>query len=191
MSFEYLDDSGYYAPTQRNLDAYSFGDLGILPLVYAAGVGAVAAGTLVSGWLSKDDWSVGEYNSYMAEMYRTILAWDTIGWKKGCWTDAGRRARWKIFMEGFGRHYGEHGKISGISFVSDSEEKPARNFMRQLAQWGDELNRACGANIPNYLPPPVPPPTEAVDYLKYGAWLVGGILAIQIFSAVRGAGPRY
>jgi hypothetical protein len=186
MSFEYLDDRSYYASAPRDLS-----DLGIIPLVYAVGVGAAAAGTVVSGWLSKDDWDVGSYNDNMFTMYRTILDWDTIGWKKGCWTDSGRRARWKTFMEGFGKHYGAHGKISGISFVSDSEERPAREYMRKLALWGDELNKACGANIPDYLPPPVPPPTEAVDYLKYGAWLVGGILAIQLFSAARGAAPRY
>lgn len=173
-----------------------FGDLGILPLIYAAAVGGVAVGGLVASWLSKDDWSYGEYNAYMNEMYQTILLWDKIGWSKGCWNDANRRARWSIFMNAFGKFYGEHGKISAASFVSDAEEKPARDFMRKLSAWSDELNASCNANIPNNLPnpnpnpAPPPSPTDPLDYLKYGVWLVGGILALQLVSSVRGATAR-
>lgn len=191
MSFEVIDDRGYYAPPARNLDAYNLGAFGFLPLVYAAGAGAVAAGTLVAAWLQKDDWSVGEYNSYMSQMHQTILDWNTIGWKKGCFTDAGRQARWRAFIAAFSKHYKDHGQISSVSFVSDSEEKPARDLMRQLALWGTELNAACGANIPDNLPPPPAPTAEPIDYLKWGGILVGGILALQLIGAARSATATY
>lgn len=192
MSFQIVDDRPYYSPTRART---SLGAFGILPLVYAIGAGAIAAGVLVAEWLSKDDWSAGQYNSYMLQMYQTILAWDTLGWQKGCWTDAGRRARWKIFMNAFGAHYAAHGNISS-NFLDDSEERPARDFMRQLAAWGDELNAACGANIPSNLPGPAPgepgsndapKPTEPIDYIKWGVYLVGGVLALQLIGAFRTA----
>ena len=193
MSFEVIDDRGYYAPPARNLDAYSLGDLGVVPLiylVYAAGVGAVAAGTAVAAWLAKDDWSVGEYNTHMAEMYQTILTWDKIGWAKGCWNDTSRRARWVTFMNAFGAHYKAHGQISGASYVSDSEEKPARDLMAQLAVWGDALNAACSLDVPSVLPE-TKPETPAIDYLKWGVYLVGGVVALQLIGAVRSATATY
>ena len=189
MSFEHVNDRYFYG------EPVAFGEFGILPLVYAAAVGGVAVGGLVASWLSKDDWSVGDYNKYMYEMYRTILLWDQIGWQKGCWKDATRRARWKIFMDSFGRHYSAHGQISAASYVSDSEERPARDLMRELAQWGDELNKTCGAGIPDNIPSPNPnpnpTPTEPLDYLKYGAWIVGGILALQLISSFKSATASY
>lgn len=181
MSFEVLDD---YA------DARPLYGLGVLPLVYVAATAAVAAGALVAAWLEKDDWSVGEYNANMNEMYHTILLWDQIGWKKGCWNDVGRRARWKLFMDAFGKHYAEHGQISGSSFVSDSEELPARDFAKRLAVWGDELNASCALDVPSTIPPEPEKPTDPMDYLKWGAILVGGVVALNIFSSVRGALPE-
>lgn len=185
MSYRSINNQFYGQPE-------NFGEFGIVPLVYAAAVGGVAVGGLVASWMSKDDWSVGDYNYYMNQMYQTILLWDKIGWQKGCWKSANRRARWSQFMNEFGKHYGAHGKISGASFVSDSEEKPARDLMRRLAQWGDELNASCGAEIPDVLPkpPPAPEPNAPIDYLKYGVWLVGGLFALQLLGAVRSVAPR-
>lgn len=183
MSFEYLDE-GYFARPLGGL-----GSFGIVPLVYVAATAAIAAGALVAEWLSKDDWSVGEYNANMDEMYHTILLWDQIGWKKGCWTDAARRARWKLFMDAFGKHYADHGKISGASFVSDSEELPARDFAKRLAAWGDELNASCALDVPSTIPPTPEKPTDPGEYIKWGAWLVGGILALNVISSVRNALP--
>lgn len=189
MSFEYVNDRRFYSDAPQNL-----GELGVVPIiVYAMAVSALAAGTAVAAWLSKDGWSVGEYNAYMSEMYQTILLWDKIGWQKGCWNDATRRARWVAFMNAFGKHYSEHGKISGISFVSDSEELPARDLMKQLAKWGDELNTACALNIPSNLPDNTPPQKarDPYDYLTMGVYLVGGILALQLIGAFRSATTSY
>lgn len=179
MSFQIVDDRDYYAAP--------LGDFGIIPLVYVAAIAAVSAGTLVYEWLTKDEWSVGEYNAHMDEMYHTILLWDQIGWKKGCWTDAARRARWVLFMNAFGKHYNEHGQISGVSFVSDSEEKPARALAQQLATWGDELNASCAIDIPSNVPAPPKAPTEPIDYLQWGVYAIFGILALQFVGAFRSA----
>lgn len=182
MSFQIVDDRNYYAAP---LGGFS-GGFGVIPLVYVAAIAAVSAGTLVYEWLTKDEWSVGEYNAHMDEMYHTILLWDQIGWKKGCWTDAARRARWVLFMNAFGKHYNEHGQINTASFVSDSEEKPARALAQQLATWGDELNTSCALDVPSNVPPPKAP-TEPLDYLQWGVYAVGAILALQLVGSWRNA----
>jgi hypothetical protein len=192
--FQSYDDNAAGSPT---LAAF-FGGLGATPTtVYPlASDPSASASTIIAGWLKDDSWSAGQYNAYMYEMYQTILLWDKIGWQKGCWNDATRRARWVIFMNGFGKHYKEHGNISSASYLDDSEEAPAHDFAKQLAAWGNELNASCAANIPQVIPPPPGPNGDSGggdstfdlgSALKWGALLVGGVLALQLITAFKGA----
>jgi hypothetical protein len=174
------------------------GDFGALPLLYVLAGTATAAGGVVAAWLKQDEWSPGEYNYRMAQMHATILAWDKLGWQKGCWKDPTRRELWKSFMSQFGQHYAR-GKIADHSYVSDSDEKPARDLMRRLAEWGEVLNQACAAGVSGGdLPaPPAPPapPEGGFDLnsaLKWGALLVGGVIGLNLIGGLKGVtgGPR-
>lgn len=184
MSFSYVDDSNYYSRFDQSPRLDGLEGSGLL---YAmASAAALSAGAAVAKWLGSDSdsWSVDEYNAFMAEMYNTILAWDRIGWQMGCWNDISRRENWKVFMKAFGDHYAK-GKVT--HYVSDSEERIAKDLMRRLAAWGEALNKACGLKP---APDPKPDPQKdegpgALDYLKWGAIGIGALLALNIVAAVK------
>lgn len=189
MSFSYVDDSNYYARFDQSQRLDGFEGTGLL---YAmASAAALSAGAAVAKWLSSDadSWNVDQYNAFMSEMHETILAWDRIGWDRGCWNDISRRENWKVFMNAFGKHWS---KGKATYYVSDSEEGIAKDLMRRLAAWGEELNKVCGLK-----PGPAPihdtdPEKDegpgAFDYLKWGAIGIGALLALNIVSAVKNVG---
>lgn len=168
-----------------------FGDLGVVPILfYVAGAAAVTAGAAVASWLSKDEWSVGEYNNYMAQMHDTILAWDKLGWSTKCWEkNPVRREMWNSFMYQFGQHYAR-GKIAEHSYVSDSDEKPARDLMTRLALWGEWLQNYCGADTgPKVEPPDAPSGFDYGEALKWGAILTLGVVGLNVIKGVRDVFP--
>jgi hypothetical protein len=162
-------------------------------------VGGTAIAAAVSAWLSNDGWSVGEYNNWMNQMNDTIKAWDQIGWNypgtgpKACWRQhPAKRNDFKAFWARFSKHYAAHGQISGF-YVSDSEEKPARALMAELAGWGAWLNKACNAEIGNPTPDPDPVPPGATDWgaiMKWGAIGLGAVVVLNVITSVRSAFPR-
>lgn len=171
------------------------GELGVFPFLIAGT--ALAAGTLVAAWLSQTDWSVGEYNDWMLTMNQTIAQWDKIGWDSGCWAKSPqKRQEWLLFWKRFSTHYGVYGKISNISYVSDSAEKPARELMKQLINWGTWLNDTCGAATTGgaIAPPPPgePPPSGPTDWVaiaKWGGIGVGALVVLSLVANIRAAFP--
>lgn len=198
MSFEIIGSDHPALDMPPQLEALMV--LGVAPGI-VAGV-AATAGTFAA-WLAKDGWSAGEYNNFMRMMNDTFSQWDKLGWVKGadgksCWRKyPAKRAEWKAFWTRFGKHYRAHGQVSTLSFLSDSEEGPARAFMAGLQQWGTGFfEKVCGADIgvTTGLDPDsgAPPPDVGGpgDFLKYGAWLVGGLVVLNVISGLRGAFPR-
>ena len=184
--FEAVDDRDYYAYREEGF--------GVVPIaIYLMAGSALAAGSMVTSWLSKNEWSVGEYNTYMRIMYDTILSWDKIGWSQGCWAkNPTRRELWANFMQQFGLHY-RQGVIPDYSYVSDAEEKPARLFMQRMAEWGDWLNTHCNAGTNNPFGPtgaPEPGSTEEnasslETMLKLGIYLTAGVVAVNLLKGLK------
>lgn len=173
------------ASTSRLSGLESFG---ALPLLYVMAGTAVAAGATVSAWLTKTEWAVGEYNYYMRLMDATIKAWDKLGWTTGCWQKhPDRREMWKSFWAQFSAHYARYGTIPDYSYVSDSAEKPARDLMTRLAEWGNWLNTECGAHVSGITPPPGPTDDSdsATGFLKWGALLALGVFGVKALSAAQ------
>jgi len=200
-----LDDSDYYAP--------GLNDFGFLPLLFLFGGGAAAAATM--SYLMKPDteWTTGEYNYWMDYISGTWKVWDGIGWDTGCWTKNPRlRQEWKNFGERFAKQNAlgrmQIGGFSHDIYLPDQYELSARNLLGEMRAWQPRLNAICKAalpatpNTPNApplfgppvapdKPPPVMPPpspdapTSFSDMLKYGAWAVGGVLALTVFNTLR------
>lgn len=168
-------------------------DLGVLPIIfYVAGATAIAAGATLAAWLSKPEWSAGEYNDYMKRSYDTLLIWDKLGWETGCWKkDPNRRAMWMALMNRFGAFYHDHGRISDPFNPNDGEIRSARGYLAELATWGEWLQHICGADTgPETVEPPAAP--KGFDYeeaLKWGALLTLGVVGLNVIKGVREAFP--
>jgi hypothetical protein len=157
--------------------------------------GAAAAG-LIAEWLTNKDWSAGEYNYWMTTINDTFKQWDQLGWHRpgdgpnACWKKHPvKRNEFLAFWARFSKHYKEHGQVS--TYVSDSEEKPARAIMAELAAWGAWLNKTCAAGIDD--PPPEPSNGGGTDWgavFKWGAIGLGAVVVLNIIVGVRGAFPR-
>jgi hypothetical protein len=191
MSFEILDDGDYYAP--------GLSGFGVLPLVplFLFGGGAAVAGT-VSRLLKADtEWTTGEYNYWMDYIDGTWKVWDGVGWDKGCWAKNPRvRQEWVNFGARFAKQNSlGRMKIGGFGhdiYLPDQYELSARNLLGELRGWGDRLNALCKAGTvqpgPDKPPPPPPGPNEPTDLgtmLKWGAVVVGGILALNVVSTFK------
>lgn len=180
-----------------------FEDLGILPLIFL--LGSAAAGAVVAEWLGKDQWSIGEYNLWMQEMNDTIAAWDRLGWDRGCWAkNPPQRTSWLAFWKRFSDHYRDHGHIDPAAifppWASDSEAKPARVLMAELANWGTWLNNTCGADTSGSSitgeaaaekaakdPGNPSAPTDWLAVAKWSGIAIGGVVVLSLISNIRGA----
>lgn len=184
-----MDNDADMPPLASSLYGLSAG-LGILPLYLI--VGGAAAGVALMRFLANDEWSAGEYNDWMLKMDQTLHEWDKLGWSSGCWKKfPDKRRQWLAFWTRFSRHYGDHGRVTS-GFVTDSEEKPARELLRELMEWGDRLNNDCGIDIGAAVlppPPPAPPEPEWMPYVKWGAIGLAAIAALSVFTGVRNAFP--
>ena len=173
---------------------YDLDGFEVAPIVFVLAGTAVAAGVGVAAWLNQKGWSVGEYNQWMRQMDATIKNWDALGWKYGCWKNADTRKAWLDFWKAFSTHYKEHGLISSVSYVSDSEEMPARNLMSQLIQWGNTLNN-CGApiaikDISSEKAAEEQAAASETDWgslLKWGAIGVGGLVLLNLLTGFKSA----
>jgi hypothetical protein len=161
-------------------------------------VGSALLGSLVS-WLATDGWSVGEYNYWMATANNTFAEWDKLGWSSGCWTkDPEARKKWLAFWKRFSEHYKTHGQIATYSYVSDSEEEPARDLLKKLAEWGDWFDKNCRNNTSastapgasNTMTKPPEEPTDWTAIAKWGGIAVGGLVLLSVINTIRGAVQR-
>lgn len=161
------------------------------PIFYIIGSSAVAGATAAYAWLSREEWSVEQYNDQMSRMQQTIQLWQDLGWsnpgkdKNACWRrHENKRLEWAIFRDRFIKFYGENGKQS--YYLPDAIEKIARDYVRELATWGEWLAASCGISSVTPKPPESPEePTDLGTILKWGAILVGGVVALQIISSVK------
>ena len=171
------------------------GDFGVIPvLFYVAGATAVAATATIASWLSKPEWSAGEYNHYMRQMFDTIILWQNLGWKggdKACWRrNPARYEMWQAFMREFQKHYHDHGIISAPFNPNEGDIVPARNMLAALARWGEWLQNVCGSDIET---PDAPPAPQGFDYgeaLKWGAILTLGVVGLNVIKGVRDVFPN-
>lgn len=172
--------------------------LGVAPAI-VAGV-AATAGTMAA-WLARDGWSVGAYNDNMRMMNDIFKRWDKLGWLAGkdgksCWKkNPARRRQWKALWARFAKLYGK-GQVSEWSYISDSDEDPARTIMRSLASvWVPFFEKTCGeaTNIGSGQLEPEPEGDGGGDImtmLKYGGVIVGGLVVLNVISGIRGALPK-
>lgn len=205
MTFEYITQDDHQAldmpPELANLMG-----LQLAPLV-VAGV-AATIGTFAA-WLAQGRWSTGEYNAYMRTLDDTFATWDKLGWVKGtdgksCWQkNPAKRRQWLLLWGRFSKHYKANPVITnaipifGFDPAYSREEGPARIFMAKMAEWGtDFFGKVCGVDVgsmididPGAGDPPPGGDGGPGDMLKYGAWLVGGIVALNVISGIRGAFP--
>lgn len=197
MTFQIIGDD------QPTLDVppelASLTGLDVVPIV-VAGVG-VTAGTFAA-WLAQDGWSTGEYNNFMLKMNDIFKDWDKLGWGakgqngKSCWANNPRRRKaWKALWARFGKHWRQYGQVSYV--LTDSVEGPARDLMQELLGWGPFFEKVCGAEIGvagESLDPGsgVAPAREGgmADMVKYAAWAIGGLVALNVITGLRGAFPR-
>jgi hypothetical protein len=200
MTFQYVDQPYLDSPPQlADLRFVSGGNFGALPLLpFALAGGGALVGATVTAWLGEPSWSVGEYNHWMKQMNDSIAEWDKLGWKNGCWQGhTEKRRQWLTFWSQFAKHYGEHGQISSFSFVSDSEELPARALMKKLRAWGDWLNTTCGAQTGITTPdapaapgePGGPSTTDWGSIAKWGAIGLGALVALNVVTGLKDAFP--
>jgi hypothetical protein len=166
----------------------------VIPIFYVVGASAVAGATAAYAWLSREEWSVDDYNSQMHRMDQTIRLWQNLGWsnpgkdKNACWRrHENRRLEWATFRDRFAKFYGEHGKQS--YYLPDAIERQARDFVKELAGWGEWLEASCGIGL-------VSKPEEdkedgLASALKWGAILVGGVVVLQLIGSVRSATRYY
>jgi hypothetical protein len=85
--------------------------------------------------------------------------------------------------------------ISGFNtdiYLPDRYEIPAKLLLKELNDWGTRLNAVCGIEHqigPTPGPHPgddaPPSPTDFGSMLKWGAILVGGVLALSVVSSFR------
>jgi len=191
MGLEVVDLGHWNDPDFFNFNPVEVnkGELGILPVVfYIVGAAAVAGATTAYAWLERDEWSTDQYNDQMSKMQETLLLWDKLGWsvpsegKNACWKkNASKRVEWVSFMKRFGEFYGKHGKQS--VYLPDGIEQGARGFVKELAAWGEWLESSCGIGV-------VKPKEEDKEFtledgLRLGAWIVGGIVLLNVISAAR------
>lgn len=185
MSIELLDDRDYYAP--------GLSDLGVLPFLIAGG--GIAAAAIIAA-LNKG-WDTSEYNYWMQLMDATLHEWDTTAKVKGCWkNNPGLRTAWLGYWKRFSTHY-KLGlmKVSGVSadiYLPDRYEIPAKLLLKELDDWGRRLNTACGIDGrvgptegPHTGDEPPPSVTDLGSMLKWGAILVGGVLALNVVSSMK------
>ncbi len=166
------------------------------PQAYTLAAGAVL-GALAS-WLAMDQWSVGEYNYWMKNADETLAEWDRLGWSSGCWNrDAQARKNWLSFWGRFSKHYKDRGQISSYSYVSDSEELPARDLLKKLIEWGDWFRANCGVETGDKATPgqakPTPSPENDTDWAsiaKWSAFGVLGLLALRFANELKGLAKR-
>jgi hypothetical protein len=166
-----------------------------IPVFYVVGASAIAGATAAYAWLSREEWSVDDYNSQMERMQQTIQLWQDLGWsnpgkdKNACWRrHENKRLEWVLFRDRFIKFYGEHGKQS--YYLPDAIERQARDFVRELAGWADWLEASCGIGMVK----PKPHPDESdglTNALKWGAILVGGVVVLQLIGSVRSATRYY
>jgi hypothetical protein len=208
MFHQYAPDTTDTPPELANLYMVkpSLGDLGFIPFLVG---GASAAATLLAWSDTKRRWSEGEYNDYMRQMNDTIKEWDKLGWKAGCWQKApAKQKAWKAFWSRFSKHYREWPTNPGRELFSQDvlsdAEYPARNLMRQLAEWGNWLNSTCQAGTS--VPAPLPDPytngggggggggggkiEQVGNVVMWGAIGIGAIVLLNVVQGVRGAFPR-
>jgi hypothetical protein len=160
-------------------------------------IGSALLGALVS-WVATDSWSVGEYNYWMSTANNTFHEWDKLGWSSGCWEkDKEARAKWLAFWKRFSAHYAKHGQISSYSYVSDSEEEPARDLLTKLAEWGAWFDKNCRNNTESTAPGSgdaiTKAPDEPTDWAAIAKWsgiAVGGLVVLSLLNTVRGATQR-
>jgi hypothetical protein len=156
----------------------------------AAGIAGTAA---ISAFLGDKSWATGDYNMWMGRMNATFPVWDKLGWDSGCWKKyPNKRAEWKGFWTAFGNHYRDHGQVSTYSFLSDAEEGPARVFLQDMARWSTWFGKNCGldAGTTPFNPnagDPTQPENAFGGYLKWGAIAIGGLVALNVISGLRGA----
>ena len=162
--------------------------------------GAVAVATL-KGWISRTSWSGAEYNLWMRTMNDTIGQWDTLGWKLGCWQKyPDMRKNWLQYWSRFSKQWKEHPSVDPgalITWATESEEAPARILMTELSDWGSWFNAHCGAQLD------IKPlsdeeaatiakansiqSTDWTSLVKWGALAIGGVVALNLISSIRGA----
>ncbi len=166
----------------------------------AIAIGSAMLGGLIS-WIASDSWSVGEYNYWMATANNTFAEWDKLGWDSGCWKkDPEARKKWLAFWKRFSEHYTRHGQIATYSYVSDSEEEPARDLLKKLAEWGTWFEQNCqnksgtstSPGAANTLTTTNSPdePTDWAAIAKWGGIAVGGLVALSLLNTIRGAIKR-
>jgi hypothetical protein len=168
----------------------SLNDFGVLPLYLIAG--GIAAGAALVRFLESDEWSAGEYNAWMLKIDQTLHTWNDLGWSSKCWNKhPAKRKEFLGYWARFSKHYGTHGKVTS-GWVTDSEEKPARELLRELVGWGEWLNTHCGIDTGTaVVAPPEPPKPEPewMGLVKWGALGLAAVAALSVFSGVRSAFP--
>ena len=204
MSFEYIGDD--HATLDMPPELAGLMGLEVAPLV-VAGV-AATIGTFAA-WLAKGRWSTGEYNNYMRALDDTFKTWDKLGWVKGadnksCWEkNPAKREQWLLLWGRFSKHYKENPVITnaipilGFDPAYSREEGPARVFMAKMEEWGNDFfGKVCGADVgskidldPGSGDPPPSPEGGPGGLLKYGMWIVGGLVALNMISGIRGLLP--
>jgi hypothetical protein len=199
MALEVVSTANWSDPDFFNFDPVEVnkGELGLvqaIPIFYIVGAAAVAGATTAYAWLTRDEWTTEQYNDYMSKTFETLKLWDKLGWsvpdagKNACWKkNASKRVEWVSFMKRFSDFYGKHGKQS--VYLPDGIEQGARDFVKELAAWAEWLKNKCGIGL---VKPDEDKEFTLEDGLKLGAWVVGGILLLNVISSVRDAtGRRY
>lgn len=181
-----------------------FAGLGVAPaVVIGTGAAAAAIGGLIALVQNslQDDWADSDvFKANMRKIHSAMVAFQCVvggaqagsplkdsfgnslcegGTKPSCALSAGQKAQWDSLRDGFSKFWSD--VSSGYFGPSNADALQAKQFASDFYTFYQSLKATCakqGTVLPDVAKPAAA--SNPSDWMKYGAWAIGGIAVIAL-----------